>query len=148
MLISFSAVGISAVSAEDITTVFVTISDANNKLVVVQEPIVVTDADNDGKLTINDTFILAHDKFYEGGSEAGYKSSVGQYGLSIDKLWGTENGGSYMYYVNHNMASGLTNIIGNGSYLDAMVFPDPANLDYHYSHFGTRSNATQEVGDE
>ena len=132
LLISFSGIGMTA-AAEDVTTVYVTISDNNSKLVLTEEPIEVTDIDNDGKLTINDALYIAHEKFYEGGAAAGYKSSVAQWGLGLDKLWGVENGGSYGYYVNHNMASGLADIIANGAMLDAYTFPDPKNLDYHYS---------------
>ena len=147
VVMSFSALSITA-AADDVTKVYVTISDNNNKLVLTEEPIEVTDIDSDGKLTINDALYIAHEKFYEGGAAAGYKSSVGQWGLGLDKLWGVENGGSYGYYVNHIAANGLADIIANGAMLDAYTFPDPKNLDYYYSFFSLRNNADQDPGYE
>lgn len=147
LLISCSAICMTA-GAEDETKVYVTISDNNSKIVIAEEPIVVTDTDNDGKLTINDALYLAHEKFYEGGAAAGYKSSVGQWGLGLDKLWGVENGGSYGYYVNHNMAMGLSDIVANDSFIDAYVFPDPKDLNYHYSYFTIRNHADSDPGYE
>jgi len=147
LLISCSAISMTA-GAEDETKVYVTISDNNSNLVLAEEPIVVTDIDNDGKLTINDALYIAHEKFYEGGAAAGYKSSVTEWGLGLDKLWGVENGGSYGYYVNHNMAMGLSDIVANDAFIDAYTFPDPKNLDYHYSYFTMRNHADSDPGYE
>ena len=108
-LITCSAMSVTAFAEEAASAdVFVTIAGADGKLAVSQESVTVTDADGDGKLTIDEALTAAHEKFYEGGAEAGYKSSVGQYGLGLDKLWGTENGGSYGYYLNNTMSMGLT----------------------------------------
>ena len=88
--------GITAFAAETPQAeVYVTIADGSGQLVLAQEAISVTDTDNDGVLTINDALYAAHEAKYDGGAAAGYASSVGQYGLAMDKLWGTENGGSY-----------------------------------------------------
>ena len=101
-----------------------------------------------GKLTINDALVIAHDKFYEGGSAAGYASSEGQYGLGLDKLWGTENGGSYGYYVNNAAAMGLADEVKSGDYINAFVYPDPnAWATTYYSWFDKNTTEANE-GDE
>ena len=137
LAMAFSAVAVNTY-AEDETKVYVTISDSNSALVLTQEPVNVTDIDGDGKLTVNDALYIAHENNYEGGAAAGYKTSVGQYGLGLDVLWGKENKQSFGYYVNSKMANGLTDEIKDGDYIDALTFPDPSNLDYHYSWFDAR----------
>lgn len=137
LAMAFSAVAVNTF-AEGETKVYVTVSDSNSELVLTQEPINVTDIDGDGKLTVNDALYIAHENNYEGGAAAGYKTSVGQFGLGLDVLWGKENKQSFGYYVNSNMANGLTDEIKDGDYIDALTFPDPSNLDYHYSWFDAR----------
>ena len=90
LAMAFSAVAVNTY-AEDETKVYVTISDCNSALVLTQEPVNVTDIDGDGKLTVNDALYIAHENNYEGGAAAGYKTSVGQFGLGLDVLWGKEN---------------------------------------------------------
>ncbi|MBP5657968.1 MAG: hypothetical protein J6X52_05545, partial [Clostridia bacterium] len=94
------AVFASVLCAAKDPVVYVTI--ANGELVLAREAVTLTDADNDGALTINDALYLAHEAKFEGGAAAGYASSTGDYGLSLTKLWGVENGGSYGYFVNDN----------------------------------------------
>ena len=93
--VMLASMGTLTAGAEDTAQVKVTISDTNGAVAVCQQEITVTDVDSDGALTINDALVIAHDKFYDGGSAAGYASSVGTYGLAVDKLWGTENGGAF-----------------------------------------------------
>ena len=104
--------------------VYVTISDANGDLALAQKAVEVTDADGDGALTINDALTAAHDDNYEGGAAAGYGSGMTDYGLSMNKLWGTENGGSYGYYVNNASAWSLTDPVAEGDYVNAFVYTD------------------------
>lgn len=137
LAMAFSAVAANTY-AEGETKVYVTVSDSNSALVLTQEPVNVTDIDGDGKLTVNDALYIAHENNYEGGAAAGYKTSVGQYGLGLDVLWGKENKQSFGYYVNSKMANGLTDEIKDGDYVDALTFPDPSDLDYHYSWFDAR----------
>lgn len=146
-LVSCSALGMTAFAEEnDETQVYVTISDANGNLVLVQDPVVVKDIDEDGELTINDALYIAHENSYEGGAAAGYSSSVGQYGLGMDKLWGTENGGSYGYYVNNSSAWSLADTVNNGDYVYAFVYTDLANWSDTYSFFDI-NNADKQQGD-
>jgi hypothetical protein len=129
------ALGMSAVAASAAETfdVYVTVCDEQGAVPVAAQQITVSDIDADGALTINDALILAHDKFYEGGSAAGYATSVTQYGLGITKLWGSTIG-SYGYYVNNNSAWSLEDPIKANDYIAAFVYTDPAWSD-HYSYF-------------
>ena len=149
LALSFSALSMNAlcVNAED-PQVFVTISDNNSKLVLTQEPVSVTDIDSDGKLTINDALYIAHDNNFEGGAAAGYKSSVGQWGLGLDKLWGVENGGSYGYYVNDGFAMGLADEVKDGDIIEAFIYPDPKDYNYFYSFFDKKNGEDAEPDTE
>lgn len=136
-LLLLLTVGSISVGAEDMSTVYVTISDDKGQLVLIQEPITVVDVDKDNKLTIHDTLYAAHNAKYEGGVDAGYASSTGQYGLQLDKLWGIVNGGSYGYYINNTSAVGLGDEIQNGDYLYAYAYTDLEAWSDTYCWFNT-----------
>ena len=118
------SIGVVCAAAEDSADVWVTIADKDGKLAVAAEKVTVTDADKDGALTINDALYCAHEAFYEGGAAAGYATGSTQYGLSLNKLWGAANGGSYGYYVNGASAWSLTDAVNTGDYLYAFVYTD------------------------
>ena len=99
---------------------------------VKHEAITVTDKDGDGALTINDALYAAHDAKYEGGADAGYASSVGAYGLAIDKLWGIANGSGYGYYLNHGVAMSLSDPVADGDFLTAYVYVEGKQERYAY----------------
>lgn len=115
---------LATVASGDTVTVYVTVSDQEGKLVLVQEEITVTDVDEDGKLTVNDALYAAHEKAYDGGAKAGYGYESGEYGLSLTKLWGTANGGSYGYYVNDRSALSLADQVADGDRINAFVYTD------------------------
>ena len=135
LLIASVLIGIFSLQAfaDESIQVYVTVSDGN--LAVARQSITVTDADNDGSLTINDALLLAHEAFYDGGADAGYASVKSEWGLSIQKLWGIENGGSYGYYVNNAPAFGLTDLIQAGDVIDAFVYADAAGYSDVYCYF-------------
>lgn len=114
------------------TTVKVTISNAGN-LVVTQESVKVTDADNDGKLTINDALIIIHTAKHPDGAN-GFASSVGDYGLSATKLWGVETTG-IGYYVNNNSAWSLADELKDGDKLVAWLYADDTGWSDQYCYF-------------
>lgn len=119
-------------------TVYVTIADGQGQLVMVNAAIDVTDVDADGALTINDALYAAHEAAYEGGAEAGYAAADAGYGLSISKLWGEENGGSYGYYLNDVSAYSLLDPVADGDYLNAFVYTDLEAWSDVYCTFGYR----------
>lgn len=135
-----------AVSADDNDTyVYVTISDG--ALEVAAKPVSVYDVDSDGALTINDALYCAHEAFYEGGADAGYASAQSDWGLSLSKLWGIENGGSYGYYVNNTSAMSLADPVKSGDYVNAFVYTDTAAFSDKYCFFDTAYVSGVEGGD-
>ncbi len=142
--LTFSLLSVQTPAAGESAQVYVTISDGS--LVMAQEAVHVTDMDGDGALTINDALILAHDAKYEGGSAAGYAAADGDWGLSISRLWGVENGGSYGYYLNNASAMGLTDPVRNGDYLNAFVYTDTAAFSDAYCFFDVSTVSVKKGG--
>lgn len=110
--------------AADSADVYVTIADDKGALAVAYEKITVTDKDSDGALTISDALACAHDKFYDGGSQAGFVSYMGDYGIAMSKLWGVDNGGSYGYCKNNESALSLGDTVSDGDYISAYCYSD------------------------
>lgn len=116
-------------------TIYVTISDDQGKLALAAEPIIANDIDGDGSVNFNEALIAAHDSAYPGGSEAGYESADQGYGLSMSRLWGVENGGSYGYYVNNASAFSLLDPLSDGDCIYAYAFTDLENWSDTFSFF-------------
>lgn len=114
--------------------VYVSITDDTGALVLAHEAIDVTDADADGALTINDALICAHAARHEEGAAA-YRSETSEFGLSLMKLWGVENGGSYGYYCNDASAWSLLDPVAAGDHVKAYVFTDLVTWSDTYSFF-------------
>lgn len=131
LLGTFTVFACAASSAE----VYVTIADENGKLAVPYEKITVNDKDKDGVLTISDALYCAHEEFFEGGAKAGYKASKTEYGLSLIKLWGVANGGSYGYYINDNSANSLSDKLSDGDSVYAFIYTDTMNFSDTYCYF-------------
>ncbi len=149
-----SSASMLTVSAEttDTTTaataeVFVTVSDKDGKLALALEPITVTDTDNDGTITVDEALCAAHEAKYEGGATAGYASTSTEWGLSLTKLWGEENGGSYGYYVNHTSPGSLAGEVKDGDTINAFIYTDLTTWSDTYCYFDKNTvNCT--VGEE
>lgn len=122
--------------ATDITTeVYVTIADADGKLALVREKVTVKDIDFDGAITVNDALYAAHEAAYEGGAAAGYAAVQSEWGLSLAKLWGAENGGSYGYYVNNKASWSLADPVKDGDLVSAFVYTDLKAWSDTYCYF-------------
>lgn len=148
-VLTVTAAFAAAVSAEETASVnvYVTIADAQGELAVAAEPIAVSDADGDGVLTINDALYHAHEAFYDGGASAGYASAETEFGLSLSKLWGAENGTGYGYYLNHASAWSLADPVAEGDCISAFVYTDMTGCSDTYCYFDVSSVAA-EAGDE
>ncbi len=131
--------------AADSETVYVSIADDKGALVLPYQPVTVTDIDGDGALTINDTLYAAHMTYYDGGSD-GYGSAQSDWGLSLTKLWGIENGGSYGYYVNNASAMSLADPVSAGSYVAAFVYTDTTAFSDTYCYFDAQQATDATVG--
>ncbi len=147
LLLLVGSLGMTALAeSPEPVRVFVSISDADGRLVLAQETVAVSDADLDGALTVYDALYSAHEANYDGGAAAGFGASYGDYGLSLDKLWGTANGGSFGYYVNNASAWSLADPVQEGDYVNAFVYTDLENWSDTYCYFD-RYTAAAEAGE-
>ena len=128
--------------AEEETQPAVYVTIANGELALCQEPVTVTDADGDGALTIADALYLAHEAAFEGGAEAGFAAETTEYGLTLTRLWGVENGGSYGYYVNNVSAYSPLDPLKEGDHLRAFVYTDLEAWSDTYCYFDCLSIET------
>ncbi len=111
-------------------TVFVTIS--NGSPVLVNERVALSDLDGDGKTTVNDALIAAHED-----GQYGYAESA--YGLGITKLWGVENESGYGYYVNNAPCMSLSDEIKSGDSVYAYVYTDMVTFSDTFCYFDKSS---------
>ena len=116
-----------AYAAGNEITVYVTVSNAGELGVTpdgttaANLPVSVP-ADANGTATV-DAALAAFHKVYMPG---GYATSESAYGLAVNKLWGVENGGSYLFAINGvGCSSGVGyDLIGEGQHLTAIVMKD------------------------
>lgn len=124
-------------------TAFVSISDGQGNIVMAHQPVELSDVDGDGAVTIYDCLYLAHEAAYEGGAKEGFAAEDQGYGLSITKLWGEENGGSYGYYVNNASAYSLTDPVSDSDVVRAYVYTDLEAWSDTYSYFEPETLTTE-----
>ena len=124
-----------ALAEEADTKVFVTISDDQGALVLARKAVQVTDQDGDGNFTIYDALYCAHEQNYTGGAQAGFATEDTQWGVSLMKLWGVENGGSYGYSLNNASAMSLTDAVKNGDTVQTYVYTDTTTFSDMFCYF-------------
>ena len=122
------------VSAEEALHAYVSITDDTGALVLAYESVAVTDADADGVVTIGDALACAHAAFHEAGSEA-FGLAKTEFGLSMTKLWGVENGGSYGYSLNDASSWSLLDPVAEGDHVKAYAYTDLMAWSDTYSYF-------------
>ena len=128
-----------AASAEEDAGIRITASITNAGAVeLAPQDVTVIDRDGDGKYTIDEALYAVHEFGYNGGAAAGYASAQSDWGLSLTKLWGIENGGSYGYYLNDQMAMSLADEIKEDDYLSAFVYGDTTGFSDRYTFFDTK----------
>lgn len=85
------------------------------------------------RYNLDDVFTELHNLYYEGGSEVGYASANGDYGLYITKFW-EDVSGNFYYQVNGGTeyVSELSYEVKDGDYIDAIIFQNfyPNTEDY------------------
>lgn len=101
-------------------------------------PVAVADQDNDGALTVYDALYCAHEQYFSGGI-AGFGTAATDYGVSMTKLWGKENGFGFGYYVNDEAALGLTDPVKDGDYVAAFLYTDLTDYSDAYSYFDVKT---------
>lgn len=133
-------------SAADTITVNVTLSNAGT-LTVPAKPVQVSDRNEDGKFDLDEALYAAHEAYFEGGAESGYHSALSDYGLSLYRLWGVEDG-AYGYYVNHQFAMDLSQTVKDGDTIAAFVYADSQNWSDSYCYFDRTDLQDVKQGDE
>jgi len=146
-LLSLFAVAVSAEADPATTDVLVTIADGEGRLVMSQQRVTVQDCDGDGTLTIYDALYVAHEAGFTGGAEAGFSAEESEWGISLTKLWGVANGGSYGYYLNNQSPSSLLDMVEDGDYINAYVYTDTVGFSDTYCYFD-RPAASLSSGEE
>jgi len=136
-LASLILIAVLILSAALAETAFVSIADDTGNLVIAGEAFDVTDADGDGVVSISDALFAAHEAKFEGGAAAGYEAGDVGYGVSLLKLWGVENGGSYGYYINNASPNSLADEISEGDQIYAYAYTDLETWSDTYSYFDT-----------
>ena len=129
-------------------TVFMTVSNqgqlakANDGSPMANKEVTVTDVDGDGHFTFHEALVAVHKAY---NSEEGYSGSSGQYGFSVTKVWGVENGGSYLFYDNdEGLSTGVDGAeVNNGDYLTASVMVDTNSYSDWYSTFDAKEKTTE-----
>lgn len=138
LVLSVGMLFVSAEEAKDSVEVHVTIIDEKSEFAVAYKTVTVTDIDNDGALTVHDTLYAAHEQYYKGGAAAGYATEETKWGLSLMKLWGVANGGSYGYLVNNAFAWSMTDPVKADDYVVAFIYTDTDKFSDVYTYFDTQ----------
>ncbi|MEE1013466.1 MAG: S-layer homology domain-containing protein [Clostridia bacterium] len=131
---------------EDATsaTVYVTIASEGTVVTdknggyMAQAPVTVTDRDENGILTVDETLYAAHETYYPGGADAGYSAYTGAYGLSLAILWGHGTEGTTAtagYWLNNASCWSLADEVKDGDYLTAFNYYDAIGWSDAYSYF-------------
>ncbi len=133
-LLALAMLACCAAFAEEAPTVYVSISDDEGALTLALAPVTVTDADGDGTLTISDALACAHIAYHPDGAAA-YLAEASEWGLSLYRLWGVENGGSYGYCLNDAAAMSLLDPVQAGDHIKAYVYTDLIAYSDLYCYF-------------
>lgn len=115
--------------------VYVSVSLREDTVALALQKVTVTDADGDGVVSIADALYAAHESCFEGGAAAGLLVEKTAYGLSLGKLWGVANGGSYGYYLNNASPMSLADPVADGDCVYAYCYTDTTTYSDTYCFF-------------
>jgi hypothetical protein len=121
----------------DAPCVYVTIADENGNIAVMYEKVAYTE-----NMTVDGALHALHEEKCKGG----YASEQTDYGLSMTKLWGVENGGSYGYYVNNASPSSLSDTVKENDHIYAYVYTDTQTFSDMYAFFGDNTAEAEKGG--
>ena len=125
----------------------VTVSiSVSGKVVLATLDTSVTDRNGDGRLNVDEALYAAHEAAYPGGAAEGYSSYVGDYGLSLAKLWG-DTSYCFGYWLNDTSCWSLDDTVTAGSHVVAYVYQDKEFWSDSYAKFDSVSY-TVETGAE
>jgi len=81
---------------------------------------------------LDEVFKALH-MLYCAEGEEGYQSESTDFGISMMKAWGKDNGTAYGYYINHEMAFDCSGIVNDGDEIDLFVYKDMATYSDLYT---------------
>ena len=93
-------------------------------------PVHITDVDEDGALTFNDAMMITHEQYCKDG----YSTSMGDWGLSVSKLWRDESF-NFGYYVDDKSAGSPKEPICEGS--DIVAYIHKIKNPYQYDNYAS-----------
>lgn len=110
------AMPLAAQAAEADCTVEVTVR--TEETVLNRAEVSVGDENGDGRLTVEDVLIAAHDKYYEGGAEAGYQRSCAD-APELSRIWGVR--GRYISFILDAEGSEKTGAPADGDRISVLL---------------------------
>ena len=122
------AMPLAAQAAEADCTVEVTVR--TEETVLNRAEVSVGDENGDGRMTVEDVLIAAHEKYYEGGAEAGYQRSCAD-APEVSKIWGVR--GRYISFILDAEGNEKTGAPADGDKISVLL-QDGAKDSYRFRH--------------
>lgn len=122
------AMPLAAQAAEADCTVEVTVR--TEETVLNRAEVSVGDENGDGRMTVEDVLIAAHEKYYEGGAEAGYQRSCAD-APEVSKIWGVH--GRYISFILDAEGNEKTGAPADGDKISVLL-QDGAKDSYRFRH--------------
>ena len=140
LLLLFSALPIAATAEDSSVTVYVTASKQGEFLTTSnQEPTVLLPVllSEEGTYNLDTVFAEFHAQYAP--IDCSYLSEETQWGLGISQFWGDDSG-NFGYWLNGEMAMGLTDTVANGDFVDITIYESSS----YFESFATFDNTTVE----
>ena len=126
------------------TYVYVTVAYGDHKVTYDRMKIIELVADN--VTTVHEVLYTVHELRCDDPVTDYYRVEETEYGKSITKMWGVENGSGYGYYVNDVMGTSLDQAVNTDDHVYFYVYTDTVAFSDTYAYFDKK---TAEVrGDE
>ena len=117
-----------------------TVRDDKAVLALARATVTVKDLDADGVLTFDEALKAAHEAYCPGGYETSTGEWEGQSYVSVEKLWGVSNYGSYLFYRNDALADSVNvQTVSAGDDLVAAVMKDTVKYSDQYGFFTAKT---------
>ena len=111
--------------------VYMTISDegalakAKDGSPMAWKEVTVSDIDEDGLFSFDEALVAAHGQYCLSGVN-GYGTSITEYGVSVNRLWGVDASPNYLFFINgQGLNTGVgDDYVSDGDYLTASILSD------------------------
>lgn len=120
------------------------LAKANDGSAMAYKEVHVTDADEDGMISVDDALKAAHEEYCPGG----YATEKSDYGISVTKLWGISTYNTLFFVNGKGLESNVADsVINEGDAVYASVNADNINYADWYTYFN-KSYKTVDQGEE